>query len=504
MGPSGDALRARDPCCADWGRKDWMPTDVGLVEIVVSPDSMRAMARVNPDGDESDRAEAKLLSILAAQSIDITEDVRDRVRLLSERLGAKDYPLEDVLLAQGAPPEPGTDGRVEWNPDCDPTQRHFEPPEETLSGVVDHYARSTIVSISEGDLVCTLVPPVPGTPGRDVFGREVPAKKVHRCPLHFGEGLAEKDGEPGRIVATISGRVNYVGNQVWISPLLTIYRHVDFQVGNIDFDGDVLIRGNVLDLFTVKCTKSLVIRGLVEGARIECGGDLAISGGVAGKEKAVIVSGGKVAARFIDNATVVAAGDVVVEKEMVNSTIATESCLITRGAITACKIEAAGGIEAGIVGSKSGIRTELSVGSSRETFRRLGRADRDIVALEEKIERHRGQLTPLLQRQASLPLIQKNTLTRLLKEVKAEMEELDRLKLEREQLQNSIRSHRAACIDVRRMIHDGTTVNIGEATATLRDALRGPLKLVSHPVDGAARVAASSKDGGLVLLESLK
>ena len=479
-----------------------MPTDVGLIEIIVSPDSMRAMARVNPDGDAADRSEAQLLSVLAAQSIDITEDVRDRVRLLSERLAAKDDPREDVLLACGTPPTAGLDGHVEWNPDCDPTQRHFEPPEETLNGVVDHYARSTIVSISEGDLVCTVVPPVEGTPGRDVFGRDVPPKGVHRVATVFDTGVIEKEG--GRMVAAISGRVNCAGNRVWISPLLTIHRHIDFQVGNIDFDGDVLIRGNILDLFTVKCTKSLVVKGIVEGARIECGGDLAITGGIAGKEKAVIVAGGKVAARFIDNATVTAGGDVVVEKEMVNSTIVTRQSVTTRGAITACKIEAAGGVEAGMVGSKSGVRTELAVGSSRETFRRLGRADRDIVALEEKIEQHRTYLEPLLKRHGTLPLIQKNTVTRLLKEVKIEMDEVDRLRAEREELQATVRSHRSACIDVRRIIHDGTTVQIGQAVATLRDALRGPLKLVSHSVDGVTRIAASSNDGGIVLLESFK
>lgn len=481
-----------------------MPTDVGLIEIIVSPDSMRVMARINPDGDATDRSEARLLSTLAAQSIDITEEVRDRVRLLCERLAANNCPLEDVPLANGTPPTPGVDGRVEWNPDCDPTQRHFETPDDSATAVVDHYARSTVVSISEGDLVCTVIPPAEGTPGRDVFGRDVPPRKPHRAPVHFGDGIVEQEGGGARMAAAISGRVNYVGNRVWISPLLTIHRDIDFQVGNIDFDGDVLIRGNVLDLFTVKCTKSLVVQGIVEGARIECGGDLAIAGGIAGKEKAVIVAGGKVVARFIDNATVTACGDVIVEKEMVNSTIVTMQSVSTRGAITACKIEAAGGLEAGVVGSKSGVRTELAVGSSRETFRKLGRADRDTAALEEKIEQHRSYLEPLLKRHSSLPLIQKNMVTRLLKEVRTEMDELDRLKAERDDLQTAVRSHRSACIEVRRIIHDGTTVQIGEAVATLRDALHGPLKLVSHLVNGAARIAASSNDGGLVLLESSK
>ena len=168
---------------------------------------------------------------------------------------------------------------------------------------VDHYARSSIISVAEGALVCTLVEPSAGTPGRNVYGRTVMQRQGRKAVMNFNETITP--GElPNQMLARIGGKLNVAGFKCWLSPLLTIQRDVDFQVGNVDFDGDVLIRGDVLDLFQVQARRGVVVQGLIEGARIECGGDLTVAGGIAGKQKAVLSVGGKLRARFIDNATV--------------------------------------------------------------------------------------------------------------------------------------------------------------------------------------------------------
>lgn len=483
-----------------------MPTDVGFVDIIVSRDSLKALARLNPDAGLSDWSEMALLESLSAHSIEITDAVRDRVRLLVERVASGDFPAEDVLLAEGVPPEPGTDGRVQWAPDRDPMQSFYRRIEgddasDDADGVIDYYSRTSIISVSENDLLCTVIPPVEGTPGRDIYGKDVPPPKPRKAALRAGERVA-LDEASGEMTATASGRVHLVGTRLYINPLLTIAGDVDFEVGNIDFDGDVLIRGNVLDLFSIKCTKDLTVKGMIEAARIACGGDLVVRGGIAGKQKAVITSGGRVVAHFIDNATVTAAGDVMVKREMVNSTVICRKSVLTPGAITACRIEASGGVEATVIGSGSGVRTELTVGSNREVFRQLGRADRDIAALEEHIRQQRSRLEPLLKRKTALAKIQKSMLAKFLEEIKVGMEQVDALKATKNELQESIDSTASASVQVTRLIHDGTTVQIGEAVVTLRDPLRGPLRLIPHTIDGQRRIVASGSEGGIVVLES--
>ncbi len=478
-----------------------MTTKLGVLEISISPNYLKATVRINPGGDLEAVNEEALISRLTAQSIELTEDVQNAVRGLVARLKEGNPPTEDVVLAAGTPPVAGEDGYIQWNPQYDPTRQtelFFE--EASRDKGVDHYARSSVISVSQGDVVCTVIPPTPGTPGRDICGREIPPQKGRRPPMNFRESLSRDDNN--RVIAQIGGRLNVVGTHVWINPLLVIQRDVDFQVGNIDFDGDVVIRGNILDLFQVKSTQNVVVKGLIEAATIQCGGDLAVVGGITGKEKAVIEADGEVKARFIDNSKVTAGGKVYVQKEMVNSNILSEGSVITPGAITACNVEAATGLEAGAIGSRTGIRTQLTVGNTEKLLQTLTRLDKEIEKLEQRSAENRNRVEPAFNRQRPLPDFQKQYLTRLLRKVKEDLATLERLKAERARLQETVQAHRAATVQVRDIIHQGTSVHIGKAHATLRDTLRGPLRLLCQRSDHGHRIIASSDQGGVVTLES--
>lgn len=478
-----------------------MTTDVGVVEIIISSDSMSAWGRIHPEADVSQLDEGKILGMLSGQSIELTDEVRDRVRLLVEQLEDGQLPSGDVVLAEGVRPVPGEDARIEWAPDCDPDRDRGTADGATVDGEVDHYARSNIISVSEGDLVCTIVPATEGTPGKDIYGREVPPRKGRRPPVQFSESIIREEGG-NRMLARNSGRLNVVGRHAWISPLLTINHNVDFQSGNVDFDGDVLVRGSVLDLFSVKCSRDLHVKGMIEGACVECAGSVVVDGGIAGKQKAELTVAGDVRARFLDNARLTARGNVEVAREMVNSTVIASGLVATQGAITGCTIESAMGVDAAVIGSQSGVVTRLSVGHDRNISRRIGQIERELDELESTLQQNRARLEPMLQRQHALPDSRKQHLVQLLTQVKSDMQQIEELKQEKEQLAEQLKSLRGAVVKVARLIHDGTTVQIGKAVTTLRQSLRGPLKLVAHRTADGEQIAASSTDGSLVVLET--
>jgi hypothetical protein len=280
-----------------------MANEAVMTEMVIGPDKLRAWVHVNAEGDREAYSEQSLRATLEAQGVVVDEAVQKRIAALVGRLQAGEVPTEDVVLVEGVAAVNGTDGSVEWSPECDPTR----PVSGEAGDVVNHYARSSIMSVSAGTVICTVHPPTEGQAGRNIYGREIPQRKGRRAPLEFGESV-EQSSKTEQVLAKIGGRLNVVNRRVWISPLLTVARNVDFQVGNVNFDGDVLVGGNVLDLFGVKCTRDLVVRGVIEAAQIEVGGNLVAGGGVAGKEKGVVTVGGEVKARFIDNATVTAGG----------------------------------------------------------------------------------------------------------------------------------------------------------------------------------------------------
>src|SRR5690606_32591089 len=103
-----------------------------------------------------------------------------------------------------------------------------------------------------GQLVATLVPPQAGKGGVGVnneplppiFGK--PARfKIGKNVVLNQEGNALYAAIDGLISLTEDGKVN-------VFPVYEVKGDVDYSVGNIDFVGTVVIRGNVLTGFKVK------------------------------------------------------------------------------------------------------------------------------------------------------------------------------------------------------------------------------------------------------------
>ena len=263
-----------------------------------------------------------------------------RVSELAASLQAGNFPTEPILLAEGRPAVPGRDGYVDWENDFAPQKDAENQPREADDGSVDFYSHSSIICVKKGDYLGTIIPPQPGEPGSNLRGEEILPPKPRKAPEQFGQGtelLAD-----GRIIATMGGRLNVAAQRVWITPLLVISGNVDFESGNVAFDGEVLVEGNVLDLFSVQCTRNLAIRGLVEAATIKCDGNLDVIGGINGKKKANIEVAGKLKARFLDNATVTAGGNVLILSEMVNSTLLAAQQVKVLGTIKGCRVEEIG------------------------------------------------------------------------------------------------------------------------------------------------------------------
>jgi len=150
----------------------------------------------------------------------------------------------------------------------------------------------------------------------------------------------------------------------WIDEVLDILGDIDLRVGNIDFPGDVVIRGEVRDGFAVKAGKSILCTGCIGAARIDCGGDLVTQQGIVGKEKAVIRVGGTAEAKFLEGCALDAGGPVKVRTSILNSTIHTKDRVEMgeRGIIIGGIVKAQNGVSAAQIGTERGPRTEIHSG----------------------------------------------------------------------------------------------------------------------------------------------
>ena len=71
------------------------------------------------------------------------------------------------------------------------------------------------------------------------------------------------------MIAARSGHLEFANNAFHVRPVLEIKGDVDYGTGNIDFNGDVHIFGDVREGFDVRATGTIIINGLVEAATVE-------------------------------------------------------------------------------------------------------------------------------------------------------------------------------------------------------------------------------------------
>lgn len=205
-------------------------------------------------------------------------------------------------------------------------------------GSIDLKEREGFPSVAEGDLLVATVPSIAAIPGSTVKGREIDVEGPVLVTLVAGENVRlEEEGENQKIFSNITGGVSVQKTEQTADGRTTIQYtlsarevaqvagNVDYETGNIDYKGNIEIKGSVLGGFSVKATGDVVILESVENAaHIEAEGDVTVKQGIVGEETKIIAKGG-VNAKFIQDATVVAGGDVTVDSYIRTAKVQTES-----------------------------------------------------------------------------------------------------------------------------------------------------------------------------------
>lgn len=111
-------------------------------------------------------------------------------------------------------------------------------------------------------LAVKTMPAVQGKPGMTILGEIIPVKEVEDKPLIAGEGVIILDNGT-KAVSLVSGRPVINQGVIRVVPLLVVDKDVDKEIGDINFDGDVLIKGNVMDNRRVVANGSIKILGSI-------------------------------------------------------------------------------------------------------------------------------------------------------------------------------------------------------------------------------------------------
>ncbi|AGC67525.1 hypothetical protein Cst_c05030 [Thermoclostridium stercorarium subsp. stercorarium DSM 8532] len=332
-----------------------------------------------------------------------------------------------ILIAKGKPPVHGTDSEI----------RMFQIPEPKPLLIdndrVNHYELNLIHHVKAGDWLGERIDPKPGIPGIDVHGNEIKPDEGILYPLLYDQNSVLQVRTEGKDVlyALKDGAVHYVGDTIAVYDVLEVNGDVDFNTGNIDFNGYVNIKGTVEDNFVVKSTKDIEIESeygiggvkLIESTE----GSIYIRGGVAGKGKAKIICKGNLYAKFISDAEVICEGSVFAGFYIRNSSIRAKQVIVEsgRGQIVGGNIDADIKVECADIGNRMEKRTLINIrGFDRESL------TDEMNDLSDTIHSRKKQLNALKEKLRSLNMNaekSRNEIKKIQQEIFGMQEEIKKL-----------------------------------------------------------------------------
>lgn len=392
--------------------------------------------------------------------------------------GIVDETLEDILVTQianheyvvakGTKPTLGKDGYIKLYID---TEAKTLKPKMLEDGSVDYLNIDFFQQAKKGEILARKIPLEPGTAGKNVLGDEVPAKTVKKAPpFPQGKNIRVIPDE-NILIATVNGQIMYKNKRIDINPLLEV-QEVSPSTGNINFDGSVVVYGNVVYGTKINAGGSVKVHGIVEAATIISGSDVILVKGAMGSKKALIVAEGDVKANFIDSCTVKSGKSVYSNSIMHSKIVSNDKLILTgkKGLLVGGKIYVKNEISAKNIGSPLGTFTIIEVGNAKETVEKYKGALREKVALEEKLVKLDHIINSLKAIEETLSterrqFMVKTVTTKIHVNYGIGMKNKEIADLEKElQKQNGK-------LIVQEILHPGVKITVGNATISVDDPL---------------------------------
>jgi uncharacterized protein (DUF342 family) len=426
---------------------------------------------------ERDRMEAFVIISVADDSRLATPDeVMTKIEAAGVRYGvnsesikrACQQPGPKLSVATGQPPKDGQDARIVYTFNLEKSSK----PIENENGSVDYKNINLFTTVCKGDVLAEKTTPVPGKSGTDVLGNAIQPKPGRDLPLPLGKNVIA-DGN--KIVAAISGQVMIINNKVHVMPVIVINGDVDFSSGNIEFTGNVTVKGSVQPGFSIKAGGDIEVQGSVSGGVIE-GRNITIRMGIQGMFRGHLKASQNVYAKFIENSNVSADGDVYVSDVILHSHISAKHKVIVegrRGMIVGGQITAGEEIRAKVAGTQLAIATELEVGVNpvlREEYHDLCK---NIHKVEASLDQTQKSLQVLRSvNQSSLTQERRDLLLKLTKAQFQLAGQAETMRNRIIQIEADLDQIRQGRIRIAEAVYPGVKIVVGTHVKSVRETIR--------------------------------
>ncbi len=437
------------------------------VTVQLSDDKLNAYLHFN-DPDGSLKCSLKQLEELLRKHY-IQHGVRYDV-LADICKDPKKYFLSEVLVASGDEPKDGADGIINYKFDLAANRK----PTELEDGSVDFKEMLSLNNVRKGQMIAEKIPPQDGTPGKAVTGEMLFPRKGKEARFKIGKNVV-LDNEQTVLYAAIDGLVTLTDrNKINVFPVYEVNGDVDYNIGNIDFVGNVVVRGNVLTGFRIKADGDIRVVGGVEGAELLAGGSIEITAGILGHNKGLIKARKNVKSSFIQDGNIEAGEDVVVSQSIMHSRVRAGRDVICKGAkglIVGGVIQAGERVFARTIGNSMSTVTSLEVGVLPELRNELVELRQQIKELAENMDKTEKALA-ILDQFASAGQLSPDKMAMRIKlgnSKKMSFDQLTEMKERMLEIEKSLEDTSKAQIEVISTIYSGAKIVIGRYTRFIKD-----------------------------------
>lgn len=314
---------------------------------------------------------------------------------------------------------------------------------EDAYGNINYKELNIVKNIHANDVICDIFYASEGVDGKRVDGKVITAKKGKNPKIPKGKNTSLSEDKK-HLIADKDGEILFKDNAFYINELLTIEHDVDNASGNINFAGDVFIKGDVREGFSVKAEGNVTIMGTVEGATVISAGDVIIKRGMTGGGKGVIKAEGMLKCIYLENCSAYAKGNIEVDQVMYSEVSSDNTITISgkKGSVTGGRIIAGKGITANVIGAANNpcLKTEVVLGCTPNMLKKkidtekslknineqIFKINQNINYIESNIDRvtdERREMLSQMKIRIKFILLQKENLSKTLEKLTNEIEE---------------------------------------------------------------------------------
>ena len=299
-------------------------------------------------------------------------------KLVKQCAKAQPNEIFEELIAKGLPPRVGKNSR--FKPLVQNALDRILKPKAVDGTRVDMRNLGAIICVQKGTELLRRIPPTDGRKGYTVTGDVIKSKAGEWVKFIHGNGTVISDGDENLLLSDIAGMPKFRDQKMWVDDVF-ICNGVNVGTGIVNYNGSVLVNGDVTEKMEIHATGDVTVNGFVESATIIAGGDIIITEGAMGKvnESATeystqLTSKGNVHVQHGQGLDIHCNGNVTVGRQLAYSRINCRGKVTVgsldkpNGNIFSCTIKCQNNVTAGTLGAVSGSNLSIDFSEGFNTL----------------------------------------------------------------------------------------------------------------------------------------